>query len=182
MATDLIRQWWTIAVRGIVAVVLGLVIIIQPDLTILVLATFFGVYALFDGILALAGSVWARADWMRGWPLAVEGVIDIAAGLLLLARPLTEAVSMLLIIAAWAVSTGLLEIAAAVRLRRAIVGEWFLGASGALSISLGMLLVVFALVRQQSSGIAVGAYGLVFGAALIALAIRLKGVQHNVAA
>lgn len=173
---DLASRWWTVALRGVLALLFGVVALVHPGVTVLVLVTFFGVYALFDGILAIAAAVRAAERHRKWWPFGLEGGAGICIGTLTMTRPGITVVIFVLSIAWWAIITGVFEIIAAVQLRRVIAGEWMLGASGILSVLFGCILFVFPMAGASSVVWVIGAYSLVFGALLLALAMRLRRV------
>jgi uncharacterized membrane protein HdeD (DUF308 family) len=180
MLEYLSRYWWTLAVRGAIAVVFGLAALIWPDITLRVLVWLFGFYAVVDGLLALAALlVGGRlASGRRGW-LIVEAIVGIAAGVVAFLWPGITALVLLYLIAAWAVVTGLLELAAAVVLRRELRGEWLLALAGILSVAFGILLAV----RPGEGAIAIvsviGAFAIVFGVALLVLGARLRRLRRR---
>ncbi len=144
-------------IRGIAGIVVGILAVAWPGMTIAVLVAIFGVYAIIDGITNLfIGFSRSRAG--RSWALVVQGLVGIGAGVLTFVWPGVTALALVWFIAAWAIVTGLFEIAAAVRLRKVIAGEWLLALSGALSVAFGLL--VFAFPGAGAVGIAfvLGAY------------------------
>ena len=173
MLKALTRFWWMFLLRGIFAVLFGLAAFTWPDLTIAVLVLLFGAYALADGIFALAG-MFGREDNDRWWVSLLEGVAGIGAGLITFFWPALTAVTLLFIIAAWAIMTGLLEVIAAIRLRKEMEGEWAFILSGILSVLFGVILVA----RPGAGALAmiwiIGAYALAFGVLLIFLALRIR--------
>jgi uncharacterized membrane protein HdeD (DUF308 family) len=182
----LARYWWTLALRGALAVLFGVIAVIWPDITLRVLVLLFGFYALVDGLLALAAVIVGGrlVSARRGW-LIFEGVTGIAAGVFTFLWPDITALVLLYLIAAWAIATGLFEVAVAVVLRRELRGEWLLALGGIISVAFG----VFLAVRPGDGAIAVvlvlGVYAIVFGVALVALAVRLRqagGGVHGPAA
>jgi uncharacterized membrane protein HdeD (DUF308 family) len=175
---ELTRRWWAVALRGVIAVLFGIIAFARPGLTILALVAVFGVYALFDGALAIAMAFWAAEHRTRWWPFAIEGLAGIAVGILTFVWPVMTAVVLTLFIAWWAIITGVLEIAAAIRLRRVIQGEWLLAASGVLSVIFGVWLLVFPAAGAVSVVWVIGAYALVFGVLLLTLAFRLRRIAR----
>jgi len=162
-----------IAIRGAIAIVLGLVALSMPGPTFLVLAIAFGTFAMIDGVMALIALFDRRSRLSRGL-LALEAAAGIGTGLLTLFRPAMTVVALTFLIAAWALVTGVMKIASAIRLRKQIRHEWLLILSGVVSILFGGLLAT-----MPASGIvglmwAIGIYGLIFGSMLIALSIRLR--------
>jgi uncharacterized membrane protein HdeD (DUF308 family) len=175
MLETLSRYWWAVALRGAAAIAFGIVAVIWPDITLGVLVLLFGAYALVDGVAALTTALFGDSlgGRRRGW-LVLEGVVGIVAGLATFSWPGITTVALLWLIAAWAIGTGVLEIGAAVRLRRELANEWLLILSGILSVAFGLFLVV----RPEEGALAmvwvVGLYAIVFGVALVALARRLR--------
>jgi uncharacterized membrane protein HdeD (DUF308 family) len=180
ITTVLARNWWLIALRGAAAIVFGLLTFITPGITLALLVTFFGAYALVDGVFTLLSIFRRRAAETPWWTLLLQGLVSIAAGLVTFVWPVMTALVLIYLIGAWAVVTGVLEIAAAIRLRKEIEGEVWLALSGVLSIAFG----IFAILAPAVGAIAVvfwiGAYALVFGALLLALAFRLRGRRDDV--
>jgi uncharacterized membrane protein HdeD (DUF308 family) len=180
MLDVLTRYWWVVALRGVLALLFGLVALVWPDITIIVLVALFGAYVLADGVIALGTALFggAQATRRRGW-LIFESVTGIAAGVIAFIWPDITTLALLLVIAAWALITGVVEIVAAIRLRRELEGEWLLAVSGVASIVFGLLLVI----RPSAGAVAVvwliGAYAILFGAALVALGLRLRKVHHG---
>jgi uncharacterized membrane protein HdeD (DUF308 family) len=170
-----VRYWWTVALRGALAVLFGLAAWIWPDVTIRVLVLLFGFYALVDGLLALAAAMMGGrlASGRRGW-LIFEGVAGVAAGVVTFIWPEITTLVLLYLIAFWAIATGVLEVVAAVLLRRELRGEWLLALGGIISVLFGLFLVI----RPGDGAIAVawliGLYAIIFGIALIALGFRLR--------
>src|SRR6058998_1660645 len=137
VAVVLVRNWWALALRGL-AVVFGVVAFVMPGLTLAFLIALFGAYALIDGVLAIVAGVKAAEHHERFGSLLWRGVLGIAAGLLAFILPAATAVVLTLIIGVWAIVTGVLEIVAAVHLRRAH-GEWLLIVNGVLSVVFGLV-------------------------------------------
>ncbi|HVI03628.1 MAG TPA: HdeD family acid-resistance protein [Enhygromyxa sp.] len=168
------NRWWAVLIRGLAAILFGVLAFAAPGTTLLAIATVFGIYAIVDGALDLAFA-YRRAHEGRRWGwLVFEGLVGIGAGIVALAWTELTAMALLTVIAVWAIITGVAEIAAAFRLRRHIQGEWMLATGGVLSIIFGVLLLLF-----PGAGVLVllsliGAYALVFGVLLVALAFRLR--------
>jgi uncharacterized membrane protein HdeD (DUF308 family) len=175
MLETLTRHWWILAVRGAVAVLFGLLALIWPGITVLALVLLFGAYALVDGVLALYAALANRpeARGRRGW-LAVEGVAGVLAAIVAVVWPGITALALLYIIAAWALVTGAFEIAAAIRLRREIQGEWLLALSGALSIVFGLLAFIYPSAGALAVVWLIATYAIVFGVVLLVLGFRLR--------
>jgi uncharacterized membrane protein HdeD (DUF308 family) len=128
---ELTRSWWILAVRGVVAVIFGLLALIWPEITLLALVLVFGAYAFVDGVFALVAAVRGRqlAGGSRAW-LVLEGLLGVGAGVVAVLWPDITALALLWVIAVWAVLTGVLEILAAVRLRRVLDNDGLLVVCG----------------------------------------------------
>jgi uncharacterized membrane protein HdeD (DUF308 family) len=166
-------RWWTLAARGIAAILFGILTFISPGLSLFALVMLFGAWALADGVFNLVMALRTRKGERWGW-LVLEGVTSILVGILTFFWPGITALSLLFLIAAWSVVTGIAELVAAVRLRKVIQGEWLLGLSGVLSIVFGLLLFAFPGAGALAVIVWIGAYSIVFGALLVALAFRLR--------
>ena len=179
---ELSRTWWMLAVRGVAAVIFGLLALIWPQITLLALVLVFGAYALVDGAFSLVAAARGRelAGGSRGW-LILEGLLGIAAGIVAIVWPDITALALLWVIAAWAVVTGVLEIVAAIRLRRVLDNEWLLIVAGALSVAFGLILIIWP--GSGAIGLVwlIGIYAIAFGIVLLGLALRLRGLGRRLA-
>jgi uncharacterized membrane protein HdeD (DUF308 family) len=136
------NYWWLLAIRGLLAVLFGIAAIVWPGLTLLVLVLLFGAYALVDGVVAVVVAFQERKFFSQWWVLLLAGLVGIIAGLIAFFWPAITALALLYVIAAWAIVTGVFEIAAAVSGRLPMTLEWTLGLVGVLSILLGVLLAI----------------------------------------
>jgi uncharacterized membrane protein HdeD (DUF308 family) len=174
VADLLARNWWLLALRGLVAVIFGVLAFVWPEVTILTLVYLFGAYAMANGILAFVVAYKAPKGYSRLGSLIVGGVISIAAGIIAFLLPEITALGLVILIAAWAIVTGVLEIVAAMRLRKVITNEWLLVLAGIASIAFG----VVAFFMPSASALAlmwwIGAYTLAFGVLLLVLAFRMR--------
>jgi uncharacterized membrane protein HdeD (DUF308 family) len=172
-------RWWMPVVRGAAAILFGALAVIWPGISLLALVFLWGAYAVADGVFGLMLAAGAGAGGRRwGWPL-VEGLLSIGAGLVAFIWPGMTALVLLVLIAIWAVLTGILEIVAAVELRRAIQGEWMLALSGVLSIAFGVLMLVFPGAGALAFVTIIGAYAVLFGALLVGLGLRLHRLSRH---
>jgi uncharacterized membrane protein HdeD (DUF308 family) len=175
MLHTLAKNWWALALRGLVAVLFGLLTVILPGITLVTLVLLFGAYALVDGIFNLIGFFRVAS---HQWALLIEGVVGIIAGILTFAWPGITAVVLLYLIAFWAIFTGVFEIIAGIRLRKQITNEWLLVVMGVLSLLFGLLILFAPVVGALAIVLWIGAYALVFGVFMLALAFRLRGHRH----
>ena len=180
MCAVLARNWWLVGLRGVAAVVFGLIALVMPGAAMLTLAWLFGAYLLVDGVFTIGSAVRAaRAELRWAWLLA-EGVVDIVMGLIALAFPGAAVLGFVLVTAAWALLSGGTEIAAAFRLKESH-GRWWLLLGGIASVAFGVLLILAPLMGAVVLTWWLGAYAVVFGVMLLVLAFRLRG-QHTQAA
>ncbi len=174
----LARNWKLIAVRGLLGILLGIVALWAPLPTLTAIVWIFGAYALIDGIMSLV-SVASGNGARPWWMLVLEGIVGIAAGIIAFVWPGITALALVYLVAIWAVGTGILEIAAAVRLRTVIEGEWLLGLTGILSIGFGVLLALAPGVGAVVLVWWLGLYAIVFGGLLLALSYRLRAMARS---
>lgn len=179
MLEKMTRYWWTFAVRGLIAILFGLVALIRPGQTLQALVLVFGAFALMDGVLAVAAGIASAAFFSRWWALLLEGLTGIAIGLLAFFSPAATALALVYFIAAWGLITGIFEIVTAIQLRREITGEWMMVVGGVLSIGFGILLFVFPAAGALSVVWLIGIYALVFGISEIIFAFRLNGFRRE---
>src|SRR5215831_7782307 len=135
LASILARSWWLILLRGVAALVFGLLTLFEPGISLAVLVLFFGSYALVDGVFCVWTAFAGRAHHESWWVLLLEGLLGIGIGVVTFVEPGITALVVLFYIAIWAIGTGLLEIAAAIRLRKEIRGEWLLILAGVASVA-----------------------------------------------
>lgn len=168
------RNWWTLALRGLVAVVFGILAFAWPGMTLLTLVFLFGAYALADGVLALVNAYRAPKGYPRFGRLILHGLFSLAAGILAFVWPGITALALLLLIAAWAIVTGVLEITTAVELRKVIAHEWLMVLGGVLSVLFGLVLLVRPAVGALALIWWIGSFAIVFGIVLMTLAFRVR--------
>lgn len=177
LVDELSRHWWLVGLRGLAAIVFGILAFAWPGITLAVLVILFGAYALVDGVLTIIAAIRGDAPH-RVW-LGIEGVVGVLAGLAAFAYPGLTALVLLYIIAFWAIVTGVVEVVEAWRLRQAISNEWGLIIGGILSVLFGIVLFVAPGTGALAVIFLIGAYAILFGIALLALSWRLRDhAQH----
>jgi len=176
MNATLAGHWWAIVLRGVIAVLFGVVALAAPGAVLLSLALLFGIYLLIDGVIGLVSTMRAGAAHGHWGMLLAEAVLNIIMGLIALFMPAAAVLAFVLLMAAWALISGGLMVAAAVKLH-ASHGRWWLGLGGVASLIWGVLLVAAPLVGAIVLTWWLGIYAIVFGIALLACGWRLRG-QH----
>jgi uncharacterized membrane protein HdeD (DUF308 family) len=172
--STLARNWWVVLLRGIAGILFGLATFFVSGISLTVLVLLFGAYAFVDGLLALASAIRRRGSTDRWWVLLLQGIAGIAVGIATAIWPDITALALVYLIAAWALVTGGLEIAAAIRLRKVITREWLLALAGIASVALGIVLILFPGPGALALVLWIGAYALVSGVLLTVLAFRLR--------
>jgi len=173
------RNWWALALRGVLGMLFGAFTFVAPATALAVLVLAFGAYALVDGVFNIVAALRDARGERGWWALLLSGVAGVIAGLVAFAAPALTALVLLYVIAAWAVVTGALEITAAVRLRRHITGEWLMALTGALSIVFGLLVMAAPVIGTLAGVLLIGAYTFVSGPLLVALGFRLRGAARR---
>jgi uncharacterized membrane protein HdeD (DUF308 family) len=169
-------RWWTIALRGVVAILFGILAMTSPGAAFVSLVLLFGLYAIIDGVLAL---VLASRRVQPHGALIGRGIVSIAAGVIAFVWPGITAFALLLVIAAWAIISGALEIVTAIQMRKQLEGEWLLALEGVLSVGFGVLLLLSPLVGAIVLGLWIGAWALVLGGMEIGTALRVRSFVHH---
>jgi len=174
MLHALARNWWAVLLRGIAAVIFGVIALAWPGATGLALVLLFGAYAFVDGIFALVSAIRAAEAHERWVAFGIEGLVGLVIAAITFFHPVIAAIALYAVIAFWAVATGILELIAAAQLRKLIQGEWLLVLGGLASIAFGVLMVVFPLVGAITVIYVIGVYAIFFGVVLTGFALRLR--------
>jgi uncharacterized membrane protein HdeD (DUF308 family) len=174
IGTRLARSWWTVALRGVIAIIFGLAALFWPGITLATLVFLFASFVLGSGILLVITALRDRLNNVHGWLLLIEGVISIILGVFVFALPAIAALVLLYFIAAWAIMTGIFEIVAAIGLRKEIENEWLLFLVGIGSVVFGVLLVIWPGASALAILWTIGVYAIFFGILLLILAFRLR--------
>jgi uncharacterized membrane protein HdeD (DUF308 family) len=160
---------WGVILGGIVAILFGLVVLVWPAITLRALILVFGIFAVAAGVFAILAGVRAE-DTRRRWLHITEGGVATLAGIVALAWPAITAAALLFVIAAWAIVTGIIEVAGAFRTRLAAMQEWLLLASGAISVIFGILLLVWPRLGLLALVWLIGIYAILYGVIHLVLA------------
>lgn len=173
MSALLAQNWWVIALRGVCAILFGLIALFLPGVTILALVLLFAAYMLVDGVLAIVAGIRAARQHNRwGW-LILEGVVDLIAGGIAVVWPLITVVAFVYVMGVWAIVSGALMFMAGFRLNLEH-GRWLMKLGGIISVIWGILLILWPLVGAVVLTWWMAAYALFFGVALLVLAFRLR--------
>ena len=175
----LASRWGWVVLRGVVAILFGLLAIAQPGTIGLAVVLMFAAYSFVSGIAALVSAARGGREGDSRWGmLLVEGLLYVAAGMAAVFWPASVALGFLWVVAFWAIISGGLEIASAIRLRKIITHEWTLALAGAISIAFGALLLFRPLVGAVAVVWWLGAYAMVYGVLMTVLGFRLRGYLH----
>jgi uncharacterized membrane protein HdeD (DUF308 family) len=182
MLETLSRRWWAVALRGVAAILFGVLALVWPGITVFALVIVFGAYTLVDGAFTLAAAFGDQdGDRPRGgraW-LFTRGAAGILTGIIAAVWPGITALALLWVIAVWAVVTGVLDIVAAVQLRKQLRHEWLLALSGALSVLFGILLVAWPATGILTLILLIGIAAIAFGVTLLMLGLRLRQARPH---
>lgn len=180
MSAALARNWWLVALRGVIAILFGVIAFVAPGAFVLSLVLFFAAYMLADGIIAIVGAVRAAQRHERWGFLLLEGVVDIVVGVAAALVPAAAVWAFVLLLAVWALVTGGLMIAAAFRLHLHY-GRWWLVLGGVVSILFGLALLINPGMSALVLTWWIGSYTFAFGILLLILAFQLRS-RHGAAA
>ena len=174
LAAALGRNWWLLLGRGLVAIVFALLTWAQPGVSLAALVLVFGIYVLADGLLGVWSAIAKRRDNRHWWLLLLWGLVGIVVGVMTFIMPGITGLVLLMYIAAWAVITGVLQIVAAIRLRKEIKGEWLMILSGLVSVAFGVLLFLQPGAGALAVAWIIAAYAFIFGVLMVLLAFKVR--------
>jgi len=175
LADILTRNWWVLLLRGLAAIAFGVMTWLMPSASLAVLVLLFAAFALVDGIFGVWLAIAGRKEHEDWWTMLLWGLVGIGAGVLTLLAPSITALALLFYIAIWAIATGVLQIAMAIRLRKEISGEWLLALAGLASVVFGVLLILQPGVGALAVLWLIASYAVIFGVLLVLLAFRARG-------
>lgn len=172
------RRWWVFAIRGIVAIAFGVLTLVWPAITVLVLVMIYGFYAIVDGVAHLAAAVGPAGRETRGF-MIIGGSISVIAGIIAFVWPGITTLVLLTIIAIWAIISGVVEIVAVARLRRGLPGNWSYFAGGGISVILGVLLLAWPGAGAIALAWLIGLFAIMIGVVLLTISLRLRGARSG---
>jgi uncharacterized membrane protein HdeD (DUF308 family) len=173
------KSWWVLALRGAAALLFGILALIWPGITLLVLVSLFAAFALIAGAVSIAGALRNRTMDRGWWLMLVLGIVSVIIGIVAVYRPGATLFVLVLLMAAQALATGVLDIAVAIRLRKVIDHEWLLILTGVLSILFGVLVVLFPPAGAFALAFIAAFYALATGLLLLVLAMRARKWQKG---
>jgi uncharacterized membrane protein HdeD (DUF308 family) len=171
-------SWWALALRGLAAVIFGILAFVWPHITLTALVFLFGAYALVDGAFAIVAGIKSHGEFKRWGLLLLQGILSVAAGVFAFMIPAMTAFILLVLIASWAIVSGAFQIAAAIQMRKHIKGEWLLALAGVFSILFGAVLLLNPVAGALAVVWIIGGYSIVFGVMLMALGFKLRGLER----
>jgi uncharacterized membrane protein HdeD (DUF308 family) len=173
------QSWWVLLLRGVLAILLGIAAFAKPGMALNTLLMLFAAYFFIDGISNVIAAFSGKGDNEHWWVVLIEGLLGIAIGVLTVFRPGTTGVVLLVLIAFWAIMTGILRIILAIRLRKEIEGEWWLGLSGLLGVLFGVIVMMKPGAGALSVLWMIGIWLILMGVALVLLSFKSRGFHKK---
>ena len=181
MLDFLSKNWWVLVIRGVAALIFGVLTFVWPAISLAVLVLMWGAYALVDGVFAVIGSFKRPGGTGFPWWLLLTGIAGIVVGLITFANPTITAIALLTLIAVFAIVRGIMQIAAAIKLRHEIEHEWLLAIAGILALAFGVLVMLYPGAGALAIVLWIGAVAAVIGILEIIVGLRLKGHRRGTA-
>ena len=178
MNSTLAQNWWLFALRGVLALLFGILAAFWPGLAWLFVVASFAAFAIIDGVFSIAAAIRGQVKGGWWWPFILQGILGIAAGVIAVFYPGLTSLALLVFIAVWAIVIGVFEIAAAIRLRREIKSEWALGLAGVLSVLFGLMSLVMPTAGALTIAWLIAGYAIAVGLLWLTLAFRLRGARN----
>jgi uncharacterized membrane protein HdeD (DUF308 family) len=178
MSDLLMRHWWILLLRGLLGIAFGVLCFAMPGMALATLILLFGAYAFADGLLMLIAAIRGWKYREDRWLLLLIGLLGVGAGVLTVSAPGVTAVALLIYMAVWVLTTGVLQIVAAVRLRKEISGEIWMALSGIAAIIFAVLLLWHPLAGALSLLWMIGVFSIVIGTLMIALGFEVRSLAH----
>ncbi len=176
------RNWWKLLLRGLAAITFGVLSWVLPGVSLEVLVLLFGAFVFVDGIFGTWMAIEGRKGYDDWWVLLLWGLVGIGMGTLTFLAPGVTAVALLFFVVVWAISTGVLEIVVAIRLRKEIKDEWLLILGGLLSVVFGVLLMAHPGAGALALMWLIGTFAVAFGFVLVSLAFKVRSFGKQFAA
>ena len=171
--------WWTTLLRGVVWILFGIVVFAMPGISLVTLTLLFGFFALADGVANVVSAFGGRKENQNWWMLLLAGIAGILVGVITFVTPGITAFGLLMFIAFWAIATGVLEVMTAIKLRKEIEGEFWLGLAGVVSILFGAFIVARPGAGALAVLILIAAYSVALGVILVILSFKARGFVNR---
>jgi len=181
MLETICNRWWVLLIRGLVAIVVGILAMAWPDITLLSLVCLFAIFSILDGLFGIFLGFRGESDGTVWWTMVILGVLAVAGGIAAFVWPGLALSVLAAIVAVTAIARGAFEIYAAIRLRHEIDDEWILGLSGLMSVIFGGLIMYRPDAGLFAIAILIGAYMTALGIFGVALALRLRQMKRSLA-
>jgi uncharacterized membrane protein HdeD (DUF308 family) len=175
---QLAKNWWAIALRGVLAIIFGILAFAWPTLTLVALVFLWGAFAFIDGAFSIASGIRDEEGQGRNWLMVILGVVGVVAGILAFAVPDITALALITLIGAWSIVRGAFEIGAAWQIRKQVSGEWMLALDGVFSLVFGLLVLIFPGAGALALVWAIAAFAIVSGVILLVVAFRLRSIHE----
>ena len=173
------KHWWQILIRGLIALIFGILVLAWPGIAIAVFVIIFGAYVFVDGIFTLVAAINYKAGaGSRTW-LFIRGIAGIIVGLVIFFFPVIAAAALVILVAAWALVTGVMELIFAFKANQDTAIRWMFAISGILSLILGLLMVAQPIIGALVIVWVIGIYAVLAGILLIILAFRLRSAKAD---
>lgn len=181
LAQTLSRNWWLVLLRGLAAITFGVLAWTQPAISAMALVMLIGAYLLVDGVLGTWAAIVSRKTYDDWGLLLLWGLIGIVVGGLTFFVPQLTALAIMFYIAIWAIASGVLQIIAAIRLRKEIQGEWMLVLGGLASVAFGVILMAQPLAGALVLLWLIASFALIYGVLMVLFSLRLRRLGNQVA-
>jgi uncharacterized membrane protein HdeD (DUF308 family) len=177
MSEVLAQRWWAVGLRGILGIIFGLICLLTPGIALRVFVIVFAAYMFIDGVFAIISGIRAARSGESWGLLILEGIVDLAAGVVAILWPALTLVALVWIVAIWAIVSGALMLAAAFSLNLDY-GRWWLALGGIASTIFGILLIIEPFIGAVVLTLWIGAYAVVFGVLLLVLGFQLHSKRE----
>ena len=174
MVKNLAKNWWLLALKGVFAIIFGILILAWPGLTIEVLVIIYGVFALVGGILSMIIGLFTIGKYSNWWVMFLEGVLGFIVGGIVLKWPAISLLLLVVIIGLWAIISGIIQIITAIFVRQEIKNEWLMGLSGLISLLFGLVILSWPISSIIVVSWLIGFYALLLGIFLIVFGFQIK--------
>jgi uncharacterized membrane protein HdeD (DUF308 family) len=173
------RLWWVLVLQGILGIAFGILAILFPGLALVTLAYIFAIWAIVSGLSHLGEGMRVAEARGRSWPFAVIGVISLLAGVLAVIVPGITVFGLVLLLGAWLVTQGAMEVYTAYRIRREVTGEWILALVGIVRTLIGLVILALPVIGALLTATLLAIYAIVAGVTALTLGWRLRGLRSD---